>query len=418
MPLAMEDLLHPDRALEIVLGATQASEPVEVTLDRALDHVTVQEVSAAEDVPLTDISAMDGFAVRSADVEAASPALPVPLAVVGYIPAGQTAQRAVGPGECMRIMTGGPLPPGADAVVKQEDTRGAEGPGATRVEVLSSVPAGGHVFPQGEDIRAGQVIVPAGTLLRPQELGVLASVGVWRVRVHPRPRVAVLATGDELVMAHEPVSPGKVRSSNSLTMVNQAARYGAVPEDLGIARDTLAEVLGRMRAADRPDIVITSGGSAKGDRDYSEAAMLELGVDLRFHRVAIKPGKPVLFGTRGRILYFGLPGNPVASMLTFELFVRPAILKLRGVTRLTKRTVSAVLQEDVPKKEIGRRYYIRMRYEDTPGGGVASTTGNQGSSVLSSMSRANAVLMMDMDQTTLPCGSRVSLWLMDEPEVQ
>lgn len=407
----MEDLLHPDRALEMVLAATRPLSPVELTLDQALDHVTVEDVRAAEDVPLTDISAMDGFAVRSADVGR----VPVTLSVVGYIPAGQVATRGLRPGECMRIMTGGPLPEGADAVVKQEDTRGAERPEDTRVEILAPASPKLHVFPKGDDIRAGQTIVTAGTLLRPQELGVLASVGVWRVKVHPRPRIAILATGDELVLPHEPVAPGKVRSSNSLTLVNQARRYGAIPQDLGIARDTLADHLDRLKAADRPDIVITSGGSAKGDRDFVEAAMLELGVHVQFHRVAIKPGKPVLFGVAGDTLYFGLPGNPVASMLTFELFVRPALLKQRGLTRLAKREVETTLAEDVPKKELGKRYYIRMRHDETTG--TASTSGNQGSSVLSSMSRANAVLVMDMDQTTLKKGTRVKVWLMDEPEV-
>ena len=342
-----EELLHPDKALAMVLAATLALDPVELTLDHALDHVIVDDVHAAEDVPLCDISAMDGFAVRAADVAAATGAVPVALTVSGYIPAGRTADRPLAPGECMRIMTGGPLPEGADAVIKQEDTRGAETPDAKRVEILASAAKGVHVFPRGEDIRKGQVIVPAGTCLRPQELGVLASVGVWTVRVRPRPRVAVLATGDELVPAYASVAPGLVRSSNSLTMVNQARRYGAVPQDLGIARDTLADILGRLRSAERPDIVITSGGSAKGDKDFSEAALLELGVGIQFHRVAIKPGKPVLFGVQGRTLYFGLPGNPVASMLTFELFVRPAILKMRGLTRLAKRTAPAVLQEDV-----------------------------------------------------------------------
>ena len=399
----------------MVLAAAQALPPVERTLDHALDHVTVGELRSAEDVPLTDISAMDGFAVRAADVAHAGPGAPVALAVVGYVPAGQVATRGLAPGECMRIMTGGPLPRGADAVVRSEDSRGADRPEDTRVEVLAPAAPGLHVFPQGEDIRAGQVVVPAGTLLRPQELGVLASVGVWTVSVRPQPRVAILATGDELVLPHEPVSPGRVRSSNSLTMVNQARRYGAVPQDLGIARDTLDDVMAHLRRADAPDVVITSGGSAKGDRDFSEAALLELGVRIQFHRVAIKPDKPVIFGQAGRTLYFGLPGNPVASMLTFELFVRPALLKMRGLTRLAKRVVDATLTEDVPKKELGKRYYIRMRHDAATG--LASTTGNQGSSVLSSMSRANAVLVMDMDQTTLKKGAKVQVWLMDEPEV-
>jgi molybdopterin molybdotransferase len=412
----MENLLHPDKALEIVLEATRPLEPVTLTLDKALDHVTVEDVRAAEDVPLTDISAMDGFAVRSADVASASASTPVALKVIDYVPAGRTSVKTVGAGECIRIMTGGPLPAGADAVIKQEDTRGADDANATRVEVLTTVPPQGHIFPKGEDIETGDVIVSAGTLLRPQELGVLASVGVWKVKVRPRPRVAVLATGDELVEAHEAIEPGKVRSSNSLTLVNQARRYGASPQDLGIGRDRLDDILGRLRSADAPDVVITSGGSAKGDKDFSEAAMLELGVEVKFHRVAIKPGKPVLFGVHGRTLYFGLPGNPVASMLTFELFVRPALLKMRGLSRLAKRTAEATLQEDVPKKELGKKYYIRMRYQKGADGATVSSTGNQGSSVLSSMTKGNAVLVMDMDQTTLKKGSKVHVWLMDEPE--
>jgi molybdopterin molybdotransferase len=412
----MEELLHPDTALAIVLEAAEPLAPVPVTLDRALDLVAAEDVRAAEDVPLADVSAMDGFAVRSADVAGASRERPALLRVVDYVPAGRTAVRALAAGQAIRIMTGGPVPAGADAVVRQEDTRGADGPGAGSVEALVPAAPGDHVFGRGEDIRKGDLVVARGALLRPQELGVLASVGVWRVMAHPRPRVAVIATGDELVAPHEAVAPGQVRSSNSLTLVNQARRHGAEPVDLGIARDSLEEITGRLREAGDCEVVIASGGSARGDRDYSEPALVALGVTIRFHRVAIKPGKPVLFGALGRRLFFGLPGNPVASMLTFDLFVRPALLRMRGLARLARREAEAVLACDLKKKETGKRYYIRMRYQRDENGAVVTSTGNQGSSVLSSMSRANAVLVMDMGETALAKGSRVKVWLMDETE--
>jgi molybdopterin molybdotransferase len=413
----MDELLHPDTALEMILAATRPLAPVLLPLEEALDHVAAEDVRAGEDIPLTDISAMDGFAVRAADVERANPSRPVRLEVIDYIPAGSAPGKPVGAGQAVRIMTGGALPAGADCIVKQEDTHGAESPDAKSVEVVVPGETGLHIFAKGEDIRSGDLLVQAGTLLRPQELGVLASVGIAKIKVHPRPKVAVLATGDELVPAHEPVSPGKIRSSNSLTLVGQARRYGGVAMDLGIAKDDLKVITDRLRSASDARIVITSGGSAKGDRDYSEQAMLNLGVKVKFHRVAIKPGKPVLFGVKDDTLFFGLPGNPVASMLTFELFVRPALLKMRGLSRLAKREVWATLEDEVVKRERGKRYYIRVRYSETGGEPVVRSTGNQGSSVLSSMSKANAVLVLDMDQGTIAKGSRVMVWLMDEPEV-
>jgi molybdopterin molybdotransferase len=410
----VEQLLHPDQALAQILEATPAPAITRLTLDQALDHVLAQDVSSSEDVPVADISAMDGFAVRSADVAGATHEKPVRLAIVDYIPAGKAPGRGIGAGEAIRIMTGGTVPEGADAVVKQEDTSGAEAASATTVSIQAGAALGEHIFKKGEDIRRGDVLVKAGARLRPQELGVLGSVGAWTIPVFRPPRVAVLTSGDELIEPKDAMAPGKVRSSNTLTLLGQVRRYGGVPQDLGIARDTLEDMTNRLNASRDADIVITSGGSARGDKDFTEEAFLKQGARILFHRVAIKPGKPVLFGTRERTLYFGLPGNPVASMLTFELFVRPALLKLRGFRQFAKGQRTGILQEDVVKREKGKRHFIRVRYEEDAGGGRVHTTGSQGSSVLTSMTRANALLIMDMDETRAERGSAVTVTLLDE----
>ena len=404
--------MHPDVALETVTKAAAPRPTVLLPLDRALDHVVAEDIRSEEYVPACDISLMDGFAVRSSDF-AQDSSESVTLRIVDYLPAGATPSRGIEAGEAIRIMTGAPIPAGSDAVVRLEDTCDTACSNETEVQVNTRPRPSEHIFHKGEDIRSGDLLVTSGTLLRPQELGVLASVGRWEVLVHRRPRVAILATGDELVLPSARIVPGQVRSSNSLTLLGQARQAGADVLDLGLVGDNLEQIVARLQSAATADIIVTSGGSAAGDKDFTEQAIARLGTRIVFHRLAIRPGRPILFGVRGEMLFFGLPGNPVASMLTFELFVRPAILKMRGLTRYARRKAKGILQQDVFQHETSRRFYVRVRYEEGAEPKVFPAQ-HQGSLALTSMSHANALLAIEPGETCVPRGSVVTVTLLDE----
>lgn len=396
----------------MVLAAFQPLEAERVPLLETLGRVLAEDVYADMDIPPLANTAMDGYAVRAADTVGASPDHPVRLRVIYDLAAGYTTDVAVTPGTAIRIMTGAPIPPGADAVVQFEDTA-QEG---EWVQVLKAVTVGKNVRQAGEDVQKGALILPRGSEIRPQEVGMLAALGHKEVWVHRRPRVAVLATGDEVIEIDAPWQPGKIRNANSYSNAAQVLRYGGIPLLLGIARDDVAELTAKIRAGleQRADLFLTSGGVSVGDFDVVKKVLAAEG-EMAFWRVRMKPGKPLAFGRLRDVPLLGLPGNPVSAMVAFELFARPAILKMLGKTRLKKPTVEATLLDEVRRKD-NRRHYLRVMLEKQGDGYVARLTGDQGSGILLSMVRAQGLAVIPEDVDHLPAGSRVSVLMLDWPE--
>lgn len=327
-------------ARRIILERCQPLPPLTVPLARA-GQVLAEDIVADLDSPAFTKALMDGYAARAADLPAAA------LSVIEEVTAGRVPTRPVGPGQATRIMTGAPLPDGADVVVPVELCRGA----GDRVELAASLKPGANVLPRAQEMKRGEVILPAGAVLTPQAIGVAATCGRASVRVTPAPRVAVAATGDELIDPERAPGPGQVRNSNAPMLLAQAANAGATPRDLGIARDTAASLRAAIHEGLRAsEVLILSGGVSAGQLDLVPAALRDEGVTAHFHKVHLKPGKPLFFGTAAveghARLVFGLPGNPVSSFVCFELFVRPAIRRLGGHARLDLPSVGAALTED------------------------------------------------------------------------
>ena len=417
-------MISVDEALAYILKHFRPLEAERVPLLESLDRVLVEDVVSDMNVPPFDNSAMDGYAVIAADIANAAPDHPVTLRVIGDVAAGYTAPRAVERGTAMRIMTGAPLPPGADAVVRFEETSEVSGArGAARnpavVDILKAIQPGENVRAAGEDIRVGEVVLPKGTVVRPAEIGVMASLGKSTVATHRRPRVAILATGDELVAVDAPIAPGKIRSSNEYSNAAAVLRAGGVPVRLGIARDNVADLTAKIRAgldAD-VDLFLTSAGVSVGDYDMVKDVLNAEG-EMRFWQVKMKPGKPLAFGVlRGKkpVPLLGLPGNPVSAMISFEVFARPAILTMLGKTKLARPTVRAVLQEDV-RNDAQRRNFVRVIVEKRDGGYIARTTGEQGSGILTSVSRANGLLVVPEDVALVRAGEGVEVQLLNSEQ--
>jgi len=415
-------VLSVEEALERILATVRVLEPERVSLLEAAGRVLAEEIMADRDIPPLTNSAMDGYAVRAADTAGASRENPVTLHVVADVAAGRTTEAKVEPGTTIRIMTGAPLPEGADAVIRVEDTsdwarsrqeRGRQP--ATEVEVYHAAEPGEHVRPAGEDIRQGELVLPRGTIIRAQEIGVLASLGKSTVSVIRRPRVAILATGDELLAIGEPVTPGKIRNSNEYSNAALVRRYGGIPVRLGIARDNVEDLTAKINEglARKVDLFLTSAGVSVGDYDVVKDVLNAEG-EMRFWQVRMKPGKPLAFGLVRGVPLIGLPGNPVSSMVSFEQFVRPAMLVMEGKTRLAKPTVEAVLEEDVTNS--GRRHFVRVVVEKREGQYYASTTGGQGSGVLTSMVKANGLAIIPEGVELVKAGERVTVQMLDWPE--
>ncbi len=390
----MSGLAPLDDVRAEILGAVGALEPVEVALVDAHGLVLAVAVTTSEDVPPFANTAMDGYAVRAADTAGAGPDTPVRLRVVGDLPAGHAPDRAVGEGEAIRIMTGAPMPEGADAIVMVERTR-AEG---VEVWIEAEVDAGTHVRAAGGDLTRGQEVFPAGTLLGGAHLGVLASVGAGTVRVFPRPRVGVLSTGDELVESGsgrvEPLAPGKIRDSNRPMLLALVAEAGFEPVNLGVVRDDEDRITALLEEAlAQCDAILTSGGVSVGDYDYVKAALDRLG-HLEWRQVAIKPAKPLAFGVVRGTPVFGLPGNPVSSLVSFELFARPAILQRAGHPFRFRPEVMARAEHAFTRKPDGKLHLDRVRVEWSEGGYVARSTGNQASNALAATAAANGLALI------------------------
>ncbi|MDD3824480.1 MAG: molybdopterin molybdotransferase MoeA [Anaerolineae bacterium] len=416
-------MISVEEALAEILSHVRPLNPERVAILDALGRVLAEEVVSDIDIPPFDNSAMDGYAVRAADVAGASPESPMRLAVTGSVAAGYVSSGRVEPGTAIRIMTGAPLPDGADAVVPFEDTgdmdRSKEArleEPASEIDVRRAVHSRDNTRPAGEDIRRGEVAMAAGRVIRPQEIGVLASLGRETVLVHRRPRVAILATGDELLEIHKPLAPGKIRNSNEYTNAALVTRTGGVPIRLGIARDTRADLTNKIRQGleQGADLFLTSGGVSVGDYDVVKDVLGTEG-EMQFWQVNMKPGKPLAFGLLpGGVPLIGLPGNPVSAMVSFEQFARPAILKMLGHQDLDKPTVRAILDE--PLTNSGRRGFIRVVVARRPDGYHARTTGEQGSGVLTSMAKANGLAIVHEGILRVDAGTEVVVQMLDWPE--
>lgn len=397
-------------AQEAVLNAVRPVGVETLGLVEALGRVLAEDVRSPRAIPPADNSAMDGYAVRVADVSDASPERPVALPVSDVVPAGGRARAPLARGQAIKIMTGAPMPDGADTVVRVEHTDG----GDETVRVMRAPEPGENVRRAGEDIQEGEPVLARGSLLRPAELGLLASVNRSRVLVTARPRVAILATGDEVADLGDPeaAEPGRIVNANSYSLAGQVLEAGGVPQLLGVARDAREAIRARIEAGLRADVLVTSGGVSVGDFDYVKAVLEELGLERLFWKVMVRPGDPIAFGLLGVRPVFSLPGNPVASMVTAELFVRPAIRKMLEHPRVARDTTIATLEEPIRSRK-GYRTYVRGVLRRERGERIVCSTGPQGSGILRSMSRANALIVVPEDVEALEKGDQVEVMLID-----
>ncbi|MBU5636439.1 molybdopterin molybdotransferase MoeA [Geomonas sp. Red69] len=394
-------MISIEEAQRIILEQVAPLETEKVTVFHALNRITPQDHIAPWDIPAADNSAMDGFAFLHAGVRENR------LRVCGFLPAGEVRSEPVPPGEAVRIMTGAPVPPGCDTVVPIEDVE----EDGEWIVLRGKVKGGDHVRQRGEDITRGDVVIPAGSLLRPQEIGMLSAMGSTSLAVHRRARVAILATGDELLEPGATPEPGKLINSNSYSLAAQVLDAGGDPVLLGIARDTLEATCDKIRAGLNADFLVITGGVSVGDRDFVKAAIEELGGSVSFWKVNMKPGKPLAFATLQGKPVFALPGNPVAAMVSFELFVRPTLLKAMGHERVFRPVVQAELRESTANKG-NRPHLVRGIVSRHNGRYLVSTTGNQSSGRLSSLILGNGLMKL-APESTYPAGEQVDVILLD-----
>ncbi len=421
-------MISVEEALEKVLNYVEVLESERKPILDCLGQVLAEDIYSKIDIPPLDNSAMDGFALRAEDTRGASESSPRHLAVIGEVAAGSISTKEVGPGTAIRIMTGAPLPEGADAVVKFEDTdevdRKSTRKDLAQIGILCEAKKGLNVRRRGEDIAKGHQVLHKGTVLRPQEIGVLASLGLSTALVIRRPIVAILATGDELISVDQSLPPGKIYDSNTYTIAAEVSRYGGIPKILGIGRDSVQSLNEKIDEGLDADMLITSGGVSKGDYDIVKDVLAEHG-EIGFWTVRMKPGKPIAFGVikkvKGRkkrkVPHLGLPGNPVSSMITFEQFARPAILKMMGKKILAKPTILATINGDITDTG-GRRVFARVMVTRRGGQYHASLAGPQGSGILTSMVKANGVAVIPESSRGVKAGDMVEVQMLDWVEEQ
>lgn len=415
-------MISVEEALDKVLSYVEILEPERKPILDCLGQVLAEDIYSTIDIPPLDNSAMDGYALRAEDTRGASESSPRYLVVVGYVAAGSMPAQEVKLGTAIRIMTGAPLPGGADTVVRFEDTdevnRKSSGDDLSQIGILCQAKKGSNVRGRGEDIAKGDLILKKGNLLRPQEIGVLASLGHSTALIIRRPVVAILATGDELIGVDQPLAPGKIHDSNTYTIAAEVSRYGGIPKILGIGRDSVRSLIEKINKGLDADMLITSGGVSKGDYDIVKDVLAEHG-EVGFWTVCMKPGKPLAFGVikkkeggEKKVPHLGLPGNPVSSMVTFEQFARPAILKMMGKKILAKPVIRAIIEDDVVDTD-GRRLFVRVSVTKRSGQYYASVTGPQGSGILTSMVKANGLAVISENSKGVKAGDLVEVQMLD-----
>ena len=420
------DMLSVEDAYERIMAYFSPLEAEGRPVLQALGQVLAEDIVSPLQLPPLDNSAMDGYAVRHQDIEGTSLDSPKLLQVIGHVAAGQMPTQEVSAGSAVRIMTGAAVPAGADTIVPFEETdeveRKSKGLDVGEIGIHEELPQGANVRPAGEDVRKGDVVLKKGAVLRPSEIGVLASLGLDNVSVIRRPVVAILATGDELLGLGDPVAPAKIYDSNSYTMAASVLKYGGIPKVLGIARDKLEDMNEKLSQGTDSDLLITSAGVSKGDYDIVKDVLMERG-EISFWSVRMRPAKPLAFGAiygpgGKRIPHLGLPGNPVSAMVAFEEFARPAILRMLGKTRLAKPVIEAVLEGPIYNVD-QRRVFARVEVTKRDGRYYASPTGPQGSNILTSMSKANGLAICPEDVPKMEPGQTVKIQMLDwNEEVQ
>jgi molybdopterin molybdotransferase len=418
-------LISVEEALSKVLDFIEVLESEEKPLLECLGQVLAEDVYAPFNVPPQDNSAMDGYAVKAKSIAGASHEHPRVLRVVGEIAAGCVSELKVEPGTAVRIMTGAFVPEGADVVVPFEYTdevdRKQRSASSDEIGVLVDLPETSNIRRRGENITKGELVMKQGILLRPAEIGVLASLGKAVASVIRRPVIGILATGNEIVEINQPILPGKLYNSNSYSLAAQVLRYGGIPKLLGIAPDDVEQLTLAVRHGLDCDVLITSGGVSLGDYDVVKQVLADEG-NISFWTVRMKPGKPLAFGVFKRddgkkVPHLGLPGNPVSAMVSFEVFVRPAILKMMGRSDLAMPTVTAIMEEPV-KNDDGRRFFARVVVTKRDGKYFARLTGPQGSGILSSMARANGLAVIPESTKEVKSRGKVEVMMFDWDEVQ
>jgi molybdopterin molybdotransferase len=398
-------MIPVDRALEIVLAHTRPLPPEDVLLEHAVGRVLAEDVAADGDLPPFDRAMMDGYAVRAEDTDPA----PARLMVAGQLRAGQFPDRPLQPGQAVQIMTGAPVPPGATAVQQVEKTRPLDGGRA--VEVLEAVASGAHIAPAGSEVTRGQTVLRQGATIDPAAVAVLAAVGRGRVRVGRRPRVSIVVTGDELVDVWQAPSRGRIRDSNGPAVLAQARWAGADARLTGPVPDHSDRIAEAVREGLQADVLVLSGGVSEGAFDLVEEVLARFDVGLHFTKVAIKPGAPLVFGRRGDTLVFGLPGNPVSAQVTFDLFVRAALLRLQGARVVSRPTAEAELLAPL-KNRSGRRAHVPARVRWEEGRLVARPVTSQGSADVVAHAQANALAVLEAARTSAAAGESVPVVLL------
>ena len=411
----MTPLLNVDTALANILAAMKTLPAETASLPDTLNRVLANDVVSRIDLPPFDNSAMDGYAIRYEDSARARLSSPVSLSVTMDIMAGDTPDGRLEPGQAARIMTGAPIPPGATAVIPVEDTdddwqKGHDSPLPAAVRLYRSLICGENIRLSGENIKKGETIMTAGTVIGPAEIGMLAGIGCPRVEVIRQPKVVILSSGDELVDIYDELTPGKIRDTNGYTLAALIRQAGGIPIRLPIAKDTLDSIRALYRRAleINPDLLISSAGVSVGAADLVKVVMHELG-DIDFWRINMRPGKPLAYGTLQGIPFFGLPGNPVSAMVTFEVLVRPALAKIAG-RPFKQKTVKAIATADMHSD--GRRSYNRVILSQESGSIVATPTGTQSSGALMSMVKADGLAIIPEGRTTVPAGAELTVILL------
>jgi len=423
MTLPISSMISVEEARDRILAFFSRLQPESVPLLDALGQVVAQDIVAPFDIPPLDNTGMDGYAVHASDTEGASEQSPRTLRVIGDLAAGYIMDTPVGRGEAVRIMTGAPMPPGADAVVPFEETDeplrevGQAAQKGASVQVFKAARPAANIRFRAEDVRQGQVVVPAGRVVRPSEVGVLSSIGLAEVPVFRRPVVAILSTGDEVTEPGQPLLPGHIYDANAHAVAAMVRKFGGIPRLLGIARDTVGDLTAKLHLGLEADMIVTSAGVSRGDFDVVKDVLAREG-RIDFWTVRMKPGKPLAFGAfqapdGRRVPHLGLPGNPVSSMVSFELFGRPAIFTMLGRSDWERPVVKAITRDAVVNTD-ARRFYARCIVTTGEDGRLyADLTGPQGSGILTSMSAANALTVIPEDLPRANPGDEIDVMMLD-----
>lgn len=419
-PNFTEAMLSVEEAKDNILSMMFSLNAISLPITECLGLVLSENISSKIDIPPWDNSAMDGFAVIAKDTTLASSQTPITLTVIDSVYAGDVPKSKISKKTAIRIMTGAPIPDGANAVVPFEQTNETQQKQLNQqlnsIKILKPVKENSFIRFRSEDIKSGDLIFNKGTILRPSEIGVLASLGYKKVSVIPKPKVAIISTGNELTDIGEPILPGKIYDANTYSIAASIEKYGGIPVIIGIARDNELSLNKLLDKALKCDIIVTSAGVSKGDYDIVKEILGQRG-NMEFWSVNMKPAKPIAFGwvltsNKEKLPLLGLPGNPVSAMVAFEQFVRPSILKLKGLTQLEKPSIQAILKNPI-KNEDGRRMYIRVLVKKEGVHYYAEATGNQGSHVLTSMAKANGLAICPENVLEIDSGQKIEVQMID-----